>query len=523
MKKAIVISLIALAVVGFLGFLYYRGSVFSKEILKLEILGPETADAGEEIEYTVRYKNSGNFALEDPKLMLEFPEHSLTEDSGRRVVENLRDIYPGEENIAKFKARLLGKENDLKTVKAAIAYTPHNLSARYESSTTFTTKIGVVPINLNIDLPSKAEKGKEIAYSIRYFSNIDYPLENLSIKVEPLSGFAIEEAAPASLDNAEWKLKTLEKGEGASIKIKGAVTADVGSKLNFSARLGMWIDGNFVAIKETSQELEVIQPLLSLAQHINGSADYIADPGALLNYEIFLRNVGSHAFEDLFLLVRLDGQAFNLATLKSNSGQVRPNDNLIIFDARQAGELKNIMPGKEAKVSFQVQLKDSWIPPAAERNSQYLKSKVDVAGISQEFINKVNSKLELSQQAVPASQPDGGKAYAIQWQIKNHLNDVKHVKVKAVLPPGVLLITAISPESQVPNFSFDSSSREAIWSIGDMTAGTGVSSTALSISFQVSLPQSPALAVIIGQATASGEDQSTGAAIQTAVQAITLQ
>ena len=76
----------------------------------------------------------------------------------------------------------MGKEGDLKTAKASLSYMPKNLTVRYESDTTFTTKIDAVPITLDFDLPTKVEKGKDLQYSINYFSNIDYPLENLKHK-----------------------------------------------------------------------------------------------------------------------------------------------------------------------------------------------------------------------------------------------------------------------------------------------------------------------------------------------------
>jgi uncharacterized repeat protein (TIGR01451 family) len=82
--------------------------MFSKEILRLEIFGPDIAKIGEEIEYTVQYKNNGNFVLEQPKLTFILPDNSLTEDSKLMLVQTLDDIYPGVQESVKFKARLLG-------------------------------------------------------------------------------------------------------------------------------------------------------------------------------------------------------------------------------------------------------------------------------------------------------------------------------------------------------------------------------------------------------------------------------
>ncbi len=529
-KKAIFILLFAVIVLGFLGFWYYRNTIFSKQILKLEILGADSAKMGDEIEYTVKYKNNGNFVLEQPKLIFELPDNSLTEDGKTRFEKDLKDIYPGVEEIMQFKGRLLGKEGDLKVAKAYLSYVPKNITARYESNTTFTTKIDTVAITLDFDLPTKIEKGKEVSYSLNYFSNIDYPLENLSMKIDSVNGFNFESANPSSLDNSEWKLQTLNKAQGGRINVKGVITASVNSHITFGATLGMWQNGVFIAIKQANADVEIIDPLLFISQQINGSSNYVASPGEKLHYEIFFRNIGSSSFDNLFMIVRLDGSAFDLSTLQSQQGQARPNDNLIIFDSKQVSELTHLNPQQENKVEFDVKLKNNWTPVDAEKNNTVIKSKVNISDISQEFDTKVNSRLEVSQKVYYSNQngiensgpipPEVGKAttYTIVWQIKNYNNDVKNVKVKAVLPQGVALTGKILPDNQISNFSMDNNSREIIWSAGDFSAGTGVSSAGPSLSFQVSLTpnksQKGGTVNLINQATISGEDQFTNSTTQ---------
>ncbi|MEI7424805.1 MAG: hypothetical protein WCK10_01655, partial [Candidatus Staskawiczbacteria bacterium] len=299
MNKKIILGLSITVVALIIIFFLYRGSMFSKEILRLEIIGPDTAKIGDEIEYTVQYKNNGNFVLEKPKLTFILPDNSLNEDGKTILVQNLKDIYPGNQESIKFKTRLLGKDGDLETVKASLSYTPKNITAPYESSTTFNTKVDASPITLDFDLPTKAEQGKNLSYSINYFSNIDYPLENLSIKIDPVVGFDITSSNPVSLDGMEWKLKTLNKAQGGRINIAGKVLANNDQNLIFSVSLGMWQNGKFVLIKQTSITVQVIQPLLFISQQVNGSSAYVASPGETLHYQIFFRNIGSTPFNDL--------------------------------------------------------------------------------------------------------------------------------------------------------------------------------------------------------------------------------
>ena len=535
-KTIIFFVLVAIIIAGFFGFWYYRDQIFSKEILKLEILGPENASMGAEVEYTVKYKNNGNLVLQSPKLIFNLPDNSLTEDGKTRLMQDLKDIYPGDERFAQFKVRLMGKEGDLKVARAGLSFIPKNLSARYESNTTFTTKINVVPLTLSFDLPSKVEKGKEISYAINYFSNIDYPLENLSVKIDPAPGFDFKSANPVSLDDTEWKLATLHKAQGGRITVKGVVSADTGSHLNFLTKVGMWQDGTFVEIKEANQDVEVVNPLLFISQQINGSSNYVASPGEMLRYEIFFRNIGSSSFDNLFIVSKLDGSAFDFSSLRSGEGQARPSDNLIVWDAKQVSELQHLAPQEEGKVEFAITLKDGWTPSDSEKNNMVIKSFVNVSGISQEFDTKVNSNLALSQKAYYA--PQGSivnigpippavnqtTTYAVSWQVKNYFNDMKNVKVKALLPQGVILTANLFPESQISHFSFDSNSREIVWSVGDLAAGTGVTNDAPSLTFQIALipnfSMQGKLADLIKSATVSGEDQATGAMVTKTVPGI---
>lgn len=401
MKKIIYIILGLIVVAGSVGFFYYRGTIFSKEILKLDILGPKDVKAGEEIEYTVKYKNNGNFVLENPKITFTLPDYSLVEDSTLRSTKDLEDINPGEEYFIKFKARLLGKKDDIKVAKATLSYVPHNLSARYEAEATLSTKIEDVPITFTYDLSSTVDQGKEVSYYINYFSSIDYPLENLSVKVDDIEGFVFKSSDPYSLDNKEWKIGSLNKGEGGKIRITGTISTSAPEKLNFSAKLGIWQGGNFVVIKETNQETE----------------------------------------NKIMAKVEL----FQLAYRSTFDG------------------IENAGP----------------LPPTVGQSTTYV----------------------------------------INWRIKNYQDNVKNVKVKAVLPQNVNLNDNMFPDSEASHFSFDSKSREILWLVGDLSPNKEVH-----LSFQVvlipNLSQRGLIPQLVGPATVFAENQFTGAVSQSSAQAV---
>jgi len=525
MKNKFLIFLIFLtAILGVAGFWYYQKNIYSKDILKLEILGPNEAKLAEEIEYIVKYKNNGNVRLEDPKLFFEYPEYSITSENKSREEKSLGDIYPGEERTLSFKARLIGKEDETKTAKATLRYRPKNLSAYYESETTFTTIIKDVPLTFEFDLPSKIESGKEIRLRLNYFSNVDYPLSDLGIRIAYPSGFEFLESQPQTLEKTEWDIGLLNLAEGGRIEILGKIQGEVGQTKVFQAELGQWRDGEFVVLKTANKGVEIIRPLLYIIQEINENPKYVANPGDLLHYEITFKNIGERSLENMFLMAKIESEVLDFDNSKIESGRFEKEGNDIIWDYTMLPELRRLLPMAEGKVEFWIKVKDEF-----ENKNPEIKTTVSLDGFEEEFINKINSKVEISQKGYFQDEIFGNSGpipprvgetttYTIMWQVKNWNNDVKNVKVKSTLPPEVKLTGKIFPDTEASKFAFDTQSREIVWEIGDMTAGKGTSEPGPNVAFQIALTPTLAQrgnsAILIGEAKVLVEDLWTEASLE---------
>lgn len=522
MKKFILFILISGALIGILGYYYYQRNIYSKEILKLEILSQEEIQAFEEVEYLVKYKNNGNITLEEPKLIFQYPEKSLLSQGQSQKVElPLDDIYPGQERTVSFKGRLLGKENEILTARAFLKYRPKNLKAFYESKTTFTARIKSVPLTFEFDLPSRIESGREIRFSLNYFSNSSWPLSGLQVKIEYPSGFEFLGSTPKALAQNEWELPLLNKAEGGRIEISGRLSGEIREQRIFKAVLGIWKEDEFILVKEAVKGVELLRPSLLIFQQVNGSSDYIASSGDILHYEIFFRNISEEPFKDLFLVARLEGRAFDFESVKTDLGQFQKGDNSILWDWREIPKLKFLAPGEEGKVEFWVNLKKDWQITSDDKNFS-LKNRVILSQAKEEFETKINSKLEISQKGYFQDDEFGNSGpippkvgemttYTIIWQVKNYYNDVSNVKVKATLPSGVKLTGRIFPEDA--RLTFDSVSREIVWELGRLESGQGILNSGPGIAFQISLlpqeNQRGEILPIISEAKISGEDEFT--------------
>ena len=518
----IIILFIVFAAIAFSS---WRKNTYSKEVLKLEILGPTEVTLAQEVEYIVKYKNNGNFRLENPELIFIPPENSIKDEKifERQILgkEQLGEaIYPGEEKSIPIKMRLLGKEGEGKIIQAALSYQPKNLKARYESSTSFTTIIKSVPLTLEFDLPSKIESSKDFIFRINYFSNLDYLLTDLRIQIDYPFGFEFIESRPKSLEKVEWQIPILNKSEGGRIEITGRVLGEIGEAKIFKAKLGILKDGDFILLKEITGGTEIVKLSLYLRQEVNGNPQYVALPGDWLHYEIFFKNIGEDDLNNLFMVNQLEGDAFDFETIKSVLGSTQAGDNSVVFDWKRVSKLQYLTPMEEDKVDFWIKLKDD----LGNIKNPTLINKVFIGPVKEEFLTKISSKLEIVQKGYFQDEVFGNSGplpptvgetttYTIIWQVKNYYSDVKNGKIKAVLPEGVELTGKIFPEEESSKFAFDSQSREIVWSMGDLERGAGVFNPGKTLAFQITfLPQESQRGQtpeIIGQAKIEGLDSWT--------------
>ncbi len=517
MRNTFTKGLIVLGIIfaGISMLLWQRNS-YSKEAMRVEVLAPKEAKAGDEIEYSVTYKNNGSILLEQVRLIFEFPSGSMpSEGNSTRVIRRVEDLYPGQEQTSVFKGRLFGKEGDLKEARALIAYRPKNLSATYQSETTSSTLIAEVPLSLDLNLPSQAGNLEPFDFSLTYSSKSSYPLSDLRIKMEYPSGFELIKSSPASLGEGEWSIGSLNERQGGEIALQGLLEGSLGSSSVFKVSIGSWKNGNFILLKEVTKAVDIQNSHLLITQTVNGSSSYVASPGDVLHYEISFRNIGEDNLEDLFLVERLEGKPYDLSSVKANQGRFVPGDNSIVWDGRDMPVLKFLSSGEEGRVDFWVDVKDSWL--ALREKNFVLRSTVLLGNVKNRLDTKVNSKLSVDQKGFykedtfensgPIPPVAGGlTTYTVVWELQNTSNDLENVKVRALLPEGVQMTGQIAPASAKLSLS---ENRELEWDAGSLPASSQALSVVFQVQFVPAVEQKGSLAQIMGQVKATGEDTFT--------------
>lgn len=524
-KRLIATILIILAAIGIGTYFSWQSMSFSKEVLKVEILGPEKTTVGEDVEYVVKMKNNGNIRLESPELIFNYPEGSIIgEVDGKIKVMSAKDlggdIYPGEERSFKFNARLLGKEKDTKIAKVSVSFQPKDLKTRSEVSTTFTTILGQIPLSLNIDIVPTAATGKALTFRVNYSSNVTYPLQDLTCYIQFPDGFDYLYSQPKGMDNTQWDIPVLNEGGAGKIEVSGVLNGQSMEQKVFKARIGVWQDGNFILLKEVIKGVEIVAPALYITQKINNDTNYVASPGDQLHYEVTFRNVGDDPIQDLVLITRLEGDQFDLSSIKTTDGKYQAGDNSIVWDTDKIPELKLLEMGQVGRVEFWVNVKPQWAMKTLNDKNPILKNKVTLGEARQDFLTKINSVVSAEQKIYsenkyfensgPYPLQSGQKTtLTVEWKAINNYNDIENAKMVTVLPESVTFVGKTYPEGM--EITYDENTSEVACNIGSLPAGAGIIKDPKICAFQISVQPEVAdeAIILLGSAQLSGTDQWT--------------
>ncbi len=489
-------------------------------------------DAGGVVHIPVHIKNISRTTLKDVELTLIFPHNALLIESGvetpapPRLTRKLEDVPSGQDQIQEFDVRFFGKEGDVESVQASLRYRPENFQAIFLVKAERSVSIGNVPIHVFVESPETLSDGQDTDIVVRYTSDSEKEFNGLALRVQYPPGFTFVSADVApSRDTNIWNVDALSSGETHAIHIHGKIKGQEGEIKAFQAGLGMLniVTNDWQAYAETTREIKMAVNPLSVQGTLADSRDATITPGDNLSFLVkyknntafTIKNATVRAFvEDGYSLsegaVHSSGDPNILLfeTVASTDGGVfDQTSHAEVWSSGRVPALRELKPGDEGTLRFSILTRTSPVVHSElEKNlSVRLSSQIDASDFPHEFLGtkigssdridfKVKSKvlfvgksLYRSAQMVNSGPvpPKAGKktTYTIVWEIKNFSNDLHGAEVKASIPPNVTWEGSTAPSGV--HIDFDQSSGTAIWSIGDVPAGTGVVSPTLVGSFKV--------------------------------------
>jgi hypothetical protein len=481
--------------------LYQGTSAVSEELIVLEILGQPFVDGGEELKLQVRVQNFNEQSLQLPDLVISYPKDSGADAEVVFLRRSLEMIDSKGRITEEFDAVLFGQEGDIREIEATLEYRIEGSSSIFIKQGTHQVIIRSTPTQITIDAPIAVVRNQDVALRVDVSSNSTTQVNNTLLKINYPRGFEyISSSLIPGASNNIWYFDNIGN-EKQSIQIIGRLAALEGQGQSFNFEYGKQNQFNknkfetvFNAVTHT---IEVQKSFIETAIAINNSTEDTSSirGGDDLRVVVLYKNTLDVALENVVLRVNLDGTLYDQSQVNLQNGFYNSSTQSIIFDQTTNERLRLLQPGEEGEFRFTLGGKDL-VSTAGVLTNPFAELTVDVEGTvsngqkEEAFAiarHRVLANSDIS--IIPKVQYFEGPfkndgpmppkvnvptTYTMVFQVTNSSNAVEDAELSTFLPLYVEWLNVIAPSVERTRVSYDSTTRELVWRLGDLRSGLGV-------------------------------------------------
>ncbi|MDZ7726455.1 MAG: hypothetical protein U5L75_02645 [Candidatus Campbellbacteria bacterium] len=545
LKIFFIISTVLLIVTA--GTVFYKffiaGSLISSRNVNIDIDGPTTARAGDEIKLTVSIENTNKSALSNPSLAMTFPENSLSSDeSGEemdRVVRELGTIEEGETVEEEFSVFLFGEEGEDIEIDLLLEYTTNVSSAEFSNEDKHIVRISSSPLSLLV-APSVDEAQSRDTFEIEIdaSSNTSANLKDILVEAEYPGGFSFVSSNPSPIEgNNTWRIGDIEPRRTESITIEGYLEGQNNEERHFTFNSGVEgsVNGQIGRLYASSRAIVTITlPQLSLTTNINKSSapTVSVSTGERVRVDINWENTTANTLQDLEIKAFLDSEFIERNSISVRNGFYQSAENTITWNQSTDSDLRSVGPRDNGSVSFSfetvggnelggasnpeidIDVDASASEAQAPGNRRNVESEL-------ERVVRIASDLAVTQNLTYSSGPftnsgptpprvEEETTYTVNWSVNNTGNTATDTTVRAALPAYVELVEVEDSAS----VSYSQLTNEVVWNVGRVEENTRGETTSFQISITPSSTQAGTAPTLVREAVIEGTDSFAGSTLR---------
>ena len=559
----VVLGGLSFASVAWLGYMVFSPSdATTTESLSFEITGEQNISSGDEITYTLEYRNADKVTLHNVEVIMRYPEGfsfvsaEPPSETTFNTTWKIGDLAENASGTIEIRGKLIGEVGSVKILNATASFQPENFSSTFKQSTSFSSHVTNSILSIALSGPEKVLPERKTSYTIRYRNTADQDLEQVRILVAYPENFIFEQAEPAPFSreddarnlNNQWNIERLGPQQEGEIVITGGYLSGGDTReAEFGTQIGFVDQENqFEIQQQQSVKTTVVNANLDLRLVINGTPeDQPVNFGQLLTYTIAYKNLGVEELQNVQIILQIDSDVIDWDRLTDKNLGVREGAT-IIWNSEQLSELAVLRPQAEGEISLSVPIKElEDVDPenvklqTVSSLSAIVQSIGPLTDVALQLVgnriqSNINTDLELSVEgryfnddniAVGTGPlpPVVGQTttFRIYWAVANSLHAVTDAQMTAILPDGIewndkFLVGAGS-------VSYSLKERIVTWKIGEIPVNSTFEKFSAWFDVRVTPTKQQArkLLILTDQATFTGTDQETNAQITRSAKVVT--
>lgn len=564
-KKSLLVSILknvfVLAVVASLiyaAFSYFFSPNTNEAKLNLKVNAPEQVKAGETFTYSIVYENRSEFALKNLRLELTYPNNFIREEVSGEMTPlgsagnyfELPDLAIGGRGEIKITGTLIGKEDSANILIARLSYAPQDFSTQFKVEDVSSVTISSLGFNLDFQYSNAVLVGQENEIELVFSAPEETFLKDFDLSfafpenISLINSTTEATNTPVTIDksNLIWRLSNFASStEKYSLPVRYKVNRKVSDNQDLILRLSQKdANGREYVFLEKVITLSVMTSNLNLTLSVNGNkTSGAASFGETLKYSLTYINKSENDLQDIVLMAVLEGDWLDWESgIETAGGKVK--NNTIIWTKEELPALAALEPGATGELNFEIAIADYNHDNLGKKTTIESYAYFTLGGRStglndsksNTVITKINSDFQFSEQVLyfdednlpvgsgplppVVGQETGVRVY---WKLENNLNELKGVRVVAILPDYVNFKGARS--NSLGSLSFDPGTRFVTWEIGDLPLSAYQAEAQFDLTLIPNDEQRNTLLVILPGSTAQALDTETGIMLTTSVKAKT--
>lgn len=487
------------------GVMYLSGGNFTQSGVVISLSGEDEVSSGQIYNYEIKYANNTEQDIENVVLNVYLPTdiyvvatEAYEEKSIIRIP--IDNIKAGDENYYNLKLVFTGDVDSFRLIRSQLEYSPLGLSTRLTNDTQLRVQITSAPLSIDVERPQNISPNQNIKYLIKYKNERESVLEGFRLNLVLPDGFVFQSSEPSLVAGKYVEIDQLEPGEERVLEVDGNLRGVTGQakilRIGVDMALVLGSNDSYREVQYLEDEVVLASPPFNFSAIVNGSTNYSAGLGDVLNYEFTFRNDTSVVFNNLNLDIDLAGSMFDVSKLDTE-GQILSGGKNIMYDVTHQPSLGILRPGESVKVSFRVGVNRSLplfgkttdddllirlklnspavptgvsadvLPLALEHRTRILVGSTFGSGVYRN-LDGFNASGEFPPKVGKESQ------FIINFKALSQVSGLKNVVMTAKLAPGVKWLDRTRVIASTINpITYDSRLNIINWKIGDIPPGSG--------------------------------------------------
>ncbi len=305
------------AALSWVGFYFFSGgSTFNDRNISLSIDTPRNITSGDEIDFTIHYRNNQKVDLNNADLRIKPPTGFILDKTEPKANGtnnyhfDLGTLKKNSNGKIIIKGTFIGAKDGNHEITAFFTYRPENFNSDFEKTKNEVLNVSKSPLTFAVQGPDDVAAGAQASYNLELKNVSKNTIEGMKILVTAPDQFVLSSMEPEQENEFIFLVDALEKNETWEGSFVGSFKNSTQGEQTLNLENFIIRDDKEFLQNEIKHFTNVTAPQLETTLKVNDfEKKGSVAPGASFTTQLQVKNNGNAAMENVELVLEIEAPA----------------------------------------------------------------------------------------------------------------------------------------------------------------------------------------------------------------------